>query len=328
MLLYDRSVVVTSWVNLPRFDDLLSGGEVVDIQCAEPLLAVAEALARDSTIVTVAARERLRSRLEFGDKLCSMERLAARGVLVPSHLTGSTTPIDAAIDALGLPVVVKPRRGAAGDRVVIARDAVAARQAVAGALTAEDALFEEFIDGEQLSFCAVFLEGGVLQEAVYERVRDDDASLGLLGSLRTLDDKPLFALGREAVAAIGGSGLVDLDILRDRSGRDWVIDVNLRAWHSLGALLEAGVDFTEGYLGVLGLTSGAPRPQRATPGVKIRLSLLLEGGRIDRRWLPALAWFLVASRRRIGTFGARYWLSEILTHASGRLAGPSRRGER
>src|ERR1700677_1558922 len=44
LLLYNRSAVVGSWTNLPRLDDLVSGGEVVDIQCAEPLLAVAEAL--------------------------------------------------------------------------------------------------------------------------------------------------------------------------------------------------------------------------------------------------------------------------------------------
>jgi ATP-grasp domain len=328
ILLYDRFVVVTSWADPPRLDDLVRGGEVVDIQCAEPLLAAAEALARDSTVVTAAARERLRARLEFGDKLCAMDRLSAAGVRVPSHLAGSTTPIDPAVEALGLPIVVKPRRGAAGDGVVVARDAVVARQAVAGALAAEDALFEKFIAGKQLSFCAVFLDGAVRQDAVYERVRADNASLGLLGSLRTRDDKPIFDLGGKAVAAIGGSGLVDLDILLDCDGNAWVIDVNLRAWHSLGALLEAGVDFTEGYLGVLGLTSGPPRRQRATPGVEIRLSLLLEGGRTGRRWWPAIAWFVAASRRRITTFGARYWVSELLTYASGRLAALSRRRER
>jgi hypothetical protein len=320
IFLYDRSVVARSWTEPPRLDDLVRGGEVVDIQCAEPLLVAADMIARASTVVSPAALERLRVRVELGDKLCAMERLAARGVRVPSHLSGSTTTIDAAVEALGLPIVVKPRRGAAGDGVVVARDATAAIQAVAGPLTPEDALFEEFIDGEQFSFCAVFRDGMVLQDAAYERVREHETSLGLIGSLRTLDDEPLFALGRKAVAAIGGSGLVDLDILRDRSGHDWVVDVNLRAWHSLGAMLDAGVDFTEGYLGVLGLTSEAPRGCRAIPGLKIRLSLLLNDEATDRRRLRAIAWFLTASSRRIRTFGLRYWLSELLTNASGRFA--------
>ena len=314
-----------SWAEPPRLDDLVRGGEVVDIQCAEPLLAAAEMMARASTVVSPAALERLRARVELGDKLCAMERLAARGVPVPSHLSGSTTTIDAAVGALGLPVVVKPRRGAAGDGVVVARDVTAATQAVEGPLTVENALFEEFIDGEQFSFCAVFRDGMVLQEAAYQRVREHETSLGLIGSLRTLDDEPLFSLGRSVVAAIGGSGLVDLDILRDRSGHDWVVDVNLRAWHSLGAMLEAGVDFTEGYLGVLGLTSEAPRGRRAIPGLKIRLSLVLDEEGTDRRRLRAIAWFLTASSRRIRAFGMRYWLSELLTNASHRFAASSRK---
>jgi hypothetical protein len=317
ILLYDQSVVVASWAEAPRLDDLIGQGEVVDIQCAEPLLSVAYALVKDSTVVTPAAVERLRAREELGDKLCAMDRLGARGVRVPMHRTGSTTSVDAAIDALGLPIVVKPRRGAAGDSVVIARDAVAARRALAGELKVEDALFEEYIDGVQLSYCSVFLDGAVLQEAAYERVREHHSSVGLIGSLRTLDDDALFAVGRAAVAAIGGSGLVDFDVLRDSAGLYWVIDVNLRAWHSLGGLLDAGIDFAEGYLWVIGLMCGPPPEGRAIPGVELRLSLRSGPGRTDRRWWPAVEWFVMASGRRIRAFGLRYWLSELLTHVSG-----------
>jgi hypothetical protein len=144
-----------------------------------------------------------------------------------------------------------------------------------------------------------------------------------------LGDKALFELGQKAVAAIGGSGLVDLDVIRrckdrdcekDSDGEevsDWVIDVNLRAWHSLGALLDAGVDFVQGYLGVIGVLSGAPHGRRAEPGVELRLSLLLS--RESTGWTPlsAISWFLAASWHRIRTFGIRYWVSELLTHASG-----------
>jgi hypothetical protein len=318
LLLYDQSVVVSPAALPPRLEELVGSRLIVDLQCAEPLLGVAAALAEGSSVVTAAARERLQKRVEYGDKLTAMDRLHVRDVPVPTHLSGDAVTIGTAIAELGYPLMVKPRRGAAGADVIIVSDFADAERAFSGSLAPEDALFETFVAGEQLSYCAVFTEGSVLQEAAYERERDHAGSLGHVGSLRTLDEPSIFDVGQRVVAAVGGSGLVDLDIIRDRNGQNWVIDVNLRAWHSLGALLDAGVDFVDGYLFAIGVSTAPPRARRARPAVGLRLSLLLRREPESGRNLgPAVAWFLAASKRRIRAFGLRYWLSEMLTQASG-----------
>lgn len=313
ILLYDASHIVSSWDELPRLDDLVPNGLVVDIQCPERLLYVADALARGSKLIEPAALERLHRRVVLGDKLTAMSCLRIEGVSVPSDLDGSRTTVDAALDVLGLPLVVKPCRGSSGRGVVIARD-VSTTHAAAKALADEDMLFEEFIDGEQLGFCAVFRDGKVLQEAAFERIRYDVSSVGPTKSVRTLDDEALFAIGHRVIELIGGTGLVDLDILRDHTGRDFVVDVNLRAWGSLGFLLRAGVDFVDGYLQAIGVTPEAPIVSRAKPGIDISYLLFLSDNGSNPKSSAAMKWFVDASFRLIRDFGIRCWLNELMTH--------------
>ena len=275
LLLFTTGAVVSSWDDLPRLDDLVTG-EVIDIQCAEPLLRHAQALADASSTVAEPARERLRTRITFGDKTVAMDRLQAVGIAVPDHLADDVPDVDGAIAALGLPIVIKPGTGAAGAEVIVARDraqAVAAWEAVR--LTGPS-FFERYVDGEQLSFCAVFYDGIVVADGAYAREREGD-SVSFAEVIETLDDPAIFELGARVVAVIGGSGLVDLDILRDEHGNDWVIDVNLRAWHSLGALLGAGIDFTKHYLGVIGIPMRADREPCAHVRAQVCPSLVLRG---------------------------------------------------
>jgi hypothetical protein len=297
-------------------DKLLHKNRVIDIQCPEQLLPIAERLVRESKAVDVEARDRFFRRVEIGDKRTAMDLLHANGIRVPEHLDGTLATIDQAIDLYGLPLVVKPHRGSSGRGVVIARERETAYRA-AEVLSSEGALFEEYVKGEQLGYCAVFRDGIVIQEGATERIRFEADSVRPTDSLRTLDDSQLFEIGRRVVTAIGGTGLVDLDILRDPFGRDYVIDVNLRAWTSIGALLSAGVDFADGYLTVIHSVHDQPPERRAAPGVEISFSLFLRGdgnGRV--KISAAVVWFITASWHRIQDFGIRYWLNGLVTHVT------------
>ena len=59
--------------------------------------------------------------------------------------------------------------------------------------------------------------------------------------------------------------MVNLDLVRDASGDPFVVDVNLRAWHSVVALSAVGHDFTTAYLASLGLASAPVVDARLGP---------------------------------------------------------------
>ncbi len=324
-LLYDRGVILRSWQDLVSLDDLAGDHRIVDLQCPERLLPIASRLAASSTSVTTQARSRVEVRTAFADKLDAGRRLRGAGIPVPDQLPAGQTTVQDAVLTLGLPLAVKPRLGDAGRGVVVAHALAELERAVATS-SVEELLFEQHVEGASLSFCGVLADGEVLQDAALVRTSVDPLRLGLRGTFRTIDDERLFELGRAVAKAIGSSVLIDLDVVRDGHGRDVVVDVNLRAWHSMGLLRSAGVDFVDGYLYAIGVRPTPPSERRPRSGVDVRPSLRpppLPG--TGRRALTDMAWLLGASWRRLRTFGPRYLLADLLALVSRRLQRPKLR---
>jgi hypothetical protein len=115
----------------------------------------------------------------------------------------------------------------------------------------EDVYFERFCDGDTYQFAAAHDGPTVLQEAVSRSVRRGGHH-GPAQGIETVSDPEIRRVGAATVAAVGGRGLINLDVLLGPSGAQ-VVDVNLRAWDSLVSLRAAGVDFSQGYLQSLGL---------------------------------------------------------------------------
>jgi predicted ATP-grasp superfamily ATP-dependent carboligase len=129
-------------------------------------------------------------------------------------------------------------------------------------------------------------------------------------------------LARKAIEVVGCTGLVNMDVIRDKDGHDWLIDFNARAFGGSASFLSAGIDISEGYLRAIGQRTTPPTCTSPTAGVRIRVfptcvEDVIDSGSITR---TALA-FIRDSFPYLGWLGFRYWLSEaLLTADAVRLA--------
>jgi len=156
---------------------------------------------------------------------------------------------------------------------------------------------------------------GIEQEITY-RVSQWRPPAGRATEIETIDDPQLREFGRNIVAVAGCTGLVNMDVIRDRDGLDWLIDFNPRVFGSSGALRAAGMDISEGYLMAIGGRSAPPSASEAPSGVRIEvfptsLEQFVDEGSIAR----AARAFLRESWPYLRWLGWRYWLSEALVTA-------------
>lgn len=152
------------------------------------------------------------------------------------------------------------------------RPALRAAWAQAAALVGTDGVMvQELIPGggeSQYSFAALCHAGTVVASLTARRLRQYPRDFGHSSSLvETLDEPAVERPGRALIAALGWTGLIELEFKRDaRDGTFRLLDINGRAWtwHALGA--RAGVEFP--YL-AWRLSQGLPvSPVRAPPGVR------------------------------------------------------------
>jgi D-aspartate ligase len=130
-------------------------------------------------------------------------------------------------------------------------------------------LLQELIEGgRQLAFAALCRDGEVLAELTASRARQYPIDFGRASTfVETIEDPSLGRDGRELLAAMRYTGIVEVEYVRDQStGANLVLDVNPRAWgwQSLGA--RAGVDFP---LLLFRMAAGAAvHGVRAAPGAR------------------------------------------------------------
>jgi D-aspartate ligase len=132
-------------------------------------------------------------------------------------------------------------------------------------------MVQELIPGggeSQVSYAALCSEGRPLAWLMARGARQFPADFGLGSTcVETIDQPELEVPARRILAAMGFSGLVEIEFKRDpRTGRFKLLDINARVWgwHTLGR--RAGVDFP--YL-LWRLAHGAPVPEvRGRPGVR------------------------------------------------------------
>jgi hypothetical protein len=219
-------------------------------------------------------------------------------------------------------VVVKGSIGYGGERVRIAHDI---DELVAAASTLDrgphTVFYEQCVDGTKLDYAAVVGRVGIEQELAY-RVSRWRQPVGGAIEVETIEDSGLTAFARQALEVAGCTGLVNMDIIRDKNGVDWLIDFNARAFGGSGSFLAAGIDTSEGYLRAVGQRAVAPKRTTPVVGVRIRvfptcLEDVIESGNIPRTVVA----FARDSSPYLRWLGVRYWLSEaMLTADSLRLS--------
>jgi hypothetical protein len=330
--LFDRHSVVPRDSLSGALDAVLSSEYVVDVQFVEPFRGVMlDAL--DSLSPEVA--EPVARRMALMDKLWASEHFASCEVRVPATALVEDASPETFAQGHGLPALVKGRVGCNGDQVHIAHDLPALRAAAttcAATSEPEGVFFEQYVHGQKLNYAVAVGPAGVEQELTY-RVDEWRQPAGSAMVVETIDDPQLSAFGRRVVEAAGCTGLVNLDVIRDGEGRDWLIDFNPRAFGGLVSFRQAGLDIGEGYLRSIGQRDRPPTRRNPEAGVRINVfptctEEVADSGRVVR----TASAFLRDARPYAGWLGLRYWAAEagITAYAVGatrlgrRALGPGR----
>ena len=194
----------------------------------------------------------------WADKVALFDALGKCGLPVLPVMSGGRAAAD-------VPLIGKPRRGWGSQGVVTAESA--AEHATAIANDAQGRLFWQpklAVFTEWSADFAVDERGHVSPLVVRERLRVSGgfAVVSRVDAVAPVDD----VARRTArwLAEQGACGVINVQILVEPSGAQWVNDVNLRPGTSSGAALGAGVNLAAF---MLGRASAVPRP---TPGVFVR----------------------------------------------------------
>ncbi len=183
---------------------------------------------------------------------------------MPAYLTSA----EYVADVLGLPVVHKPRRGSGGSEVSIVRTMKGLREVLASEGGTEEYFFERFVEGDPLQFSGVISKGRALLNVTY-RTLDRRCDMGPASMIQCIEDIPLEKTGELVARTLGIEGMVNVNVIRDAAGRDWVHDVNPRVWGSCLAFRSASLNFCDAYVSHLKGTAPLERRHRARAGSEL-----------------------------------------------------------
>jgi predicted ATP-grasp superfamily ATP-dependent carboligase len=200
------------------------------------------------------------------------------GVTVPRSLLVSTqSELQAAVEEVGLPCVLKPVTswrsiGQGGERVapIFIGDA-AALQEEGAALVRPDApvLVQELVGGVRETI-KLFRDQGQVLACVGMVVDRTWPPLGGSSVMRRTAEPPEDVVGyaQRLVAEIGLDGYSEVEFRRDAAGRPLLMEINPRISQSVELAVRAGVDFPRMQL-EWARGGNIPRPPRVTLGLRV-----------------------------------------------------------
>ena len=178
------------------------------------------------------------------DKHALVAHLAARGLDVPAQARlDDATDLDAAVRALGLPLVVKGDVGSGGRRVRIVETRAALDVAVrrARALGGAWAL-QAYVPGPTYLVGGLFRDGAPLRVYAAEKLEQHPPRTGGAIHLRSTAEPALVEAALRAIRELAWTGFASADLMRRADGRFVLLEINPRLWGSLAGAASAGVD--------------------------------------------------------------------------------------
>ena len=310
LLLFDAYRMLPDASDGRPLRQLLAAECPVDLQFVETLAPMVH---ESLDLLPPAAAEQVQRRIAVMDKFEASRVFVAAGIRAPSQASLAEVSAEEIALRFGYPIAVKARLGCGGTEVTIARDLealIAAIHELAG--EPERYFYQRFVDGDKFNYAAVVSADGIEEEFTY-RVTHSTQPGGMATDIETINDPALLGFGRRVLDAAGCTGFVDLDVIRDASGQDWLIDFNARAFGGAANFLSAGVDTSQGYLKAIGLRTASPARTVPPPGVAIKVfpTCLEEVARSGSIAGTTYA-FLRLSWPYLRWLGFRYWLSEAL----------------
>ena len=243
--IYDRTIRLCSLSDFGQLSSLLRGEQIIDVQAVESLaLQTVEGL-RSADSPPAFGRWHRRARMV--DKPTAAGRLRDCGISVPDIITDPSVTPDDVIDSFGLPVIHKLRTGSSGDGVSIIRSREELESIATGDLDPSLYFYERYVDGRHIQFAGIVNAESHDQSVTYETL-SRFASMGPASRIRVLDDEELRKCGLRVGEALDICGMINVNVIRDADGKDWVHDVNPRIWGSAVSFRLVGLDFLGAYI--------------------------------------------------------------------------------
>lgn len=189
------------------------------------------------------------------DKRAVLSKAASLGLSVPQQtlLLGPTVGDDAALDALGYPVVLKPSRSVVDEAVGRSKVAVSyardrsdlTRQLASLPASAYPLLVQERIVGTGEGVFLLRWDGQVVAAFAHRRIREKPPAGGVSVYRESVPlDSELLRQSQQLLEAFDWQGVAMVEFKRDsESGKAYLMEVNGRFWGSLQLAIDAGVDF-------------------------------------------------------------------------------------
>lgn len=316
-LLYARCYYlpdIAEWEHLPK---LLEPFTVSQVFLTEPMMVGLPDRLYDSFPPAVA--DDVRRRVRFSDKARAASFAAALGVDTPEQLPACAVTPTAAAERLGLPLVVKANLGASGAGVVIARTVADIERAVAALDLGRGCFFERYVAGQIVSYAGAVLQGQIVQDMTYRAVKfPTDPTCAPL-AFEVVADEALLGAGRVLCQALNLNGPINLQSIRDATGRHWLIDLNLRPYGPMLSFEQDKVDTAAAFLYATGISSTCPRQRTAVPGTRVE-AFPYDAETLMRCGQPwrAVGLYLRRSSTFCRTLGAKYVLYVFLAAAAHR----------
>jgi len=247
-------------------------------------------LTDDEARVVAAARERhpavrafVSSSVESvaiaSDKIATMELAQTLGIATPpSIVVEDRGEIFGATARLGLPLVIKlpVATASAGTFVAPTRGEV---KRIAATLPPGRVLLQQFVEGTRVDVTG-FAQDGLLIESF--AFRHAAASAGGTPTYAVVEDDPrLHATLGTFCEALRWTGGIDLDLIRDKSGDLFLLEINPRLSGTVVFADKLGIDLPGYYLAFVAGEKVVPSPPKALPRDALFVSLVGEVAHIS-----------------------------------------------
>lgn len=317
-LIYDERVDLIDAGDMSPLVARLTDYDIANIFAVESILADAKIDAFDELSSRVGDEWRKRKR--FCDKAEVAGLAAELGVRAPEQLSVAEHSVEEAIAALGLPLVLKVKIGAAGAGVRIAANEGEVRSALRELGQPSTLVFERFVTGPIVAFNAMVGDQGAVQETVRRGVASLSAPTQAPLTSEVVDDEPMRQIGRTLCAAVGLSGPIDIQAVLDAQGRHWVIDLNARPYGNMFSWDQREFDTGAAFLTAMNLSNDPPRHPLAEIGTRVRqFPNDVENQARSGAYGKAIRTFLARSPRFVGHLGPRYLAYVLLAAIADKL---------
>lgn len=185
------------------------------------------------------------------DKLELARRAGHLGISSPEVRSAENeADVGRAVHALGLPVVLKPRRGSGGLGVRVCRtegEALRGWRERPGTrlpgLDARQMLVQAYIPGEVHDVGALVVRGDLRALLTQRRLRMEPAEAGPGVEVETTHEPQAALLAAGLLRHLDWHGPAMVELRKDaRDGSFWLIEINGRFWGTLGLAVAAGLD--------------------------------------------------------------------------------------